>query len=219
MVGEYKSICLLKLTSTNPCVHLIPTQAANRERKILKLYLTRHSMSGLFSNSRDHGLSSDDDESSDSVLIHDGYAQHPGSHGASSSRGSSSSQNRYRGQKSATRGHSSSKSQSSRHTCSTQNSVSLADFDKEYVDMDDDEDDDRVRKSSRGDHRRKGGGGRSRSGADWTGQVTKLLLTSSKWKLALVGLALGLLCAITHQSYLWIKSERSSSGNGVSYLS
>ena len=175
-------------------------------------------MSGLFSNSRDHVLSSDDDEDSGGVLIHDGYAQHPGSHGASSSRGRSSSQNRYRGEKSVTRGHSSSKNQSSRHTYSTQNSVSLEDFDKEYVDMDDDEDNDRVRKGGHGDHRRRGGG-KSKSGVDWTGEVTKLLLTSSKWKLALVGLLLGLLCAVTHQSYLWIKSERSSSGNGVSYIS
>ena len=37
---------------------------------------------GLFSNSRDYGLSSDDDEDSSSVLVRDGHAQHaPGSHG------------------------------------------------------------------------------------------------------------------------------------------
>lgn len=172
---------------------------------------------GLFSNSRDHGLSSDDDEVSGGLLMGDGYAQHSSSLGGSVS----SSQNRHRGLKS--RGHSSksrSSLSSSRHTYSTQNSVSLADFDKEYVDIDDDDDDDRVRKGSRGDPRRKGRGkgGRSRPGVDWMSEVTKLLLKSSKWKLAAVGLALGLLCAVTHQSYVWIKSERSSSGNRLSYL-
>ena len=170
--------------------------------------------SGLFSNSRDYGLSSDDDEDSGGALIHDEYAQHH------PNRVSSSSQSRHRSQKSgATRGpHSSNRNlSSSRHTYSTQNSVSLADFDKEYVDMDDDDDDnDRVRK---GGHRRKGdGGGRGRLGGaavDWTGEMTKLLLTSSKWKLALVGLALGLLCAVSHQSYLWMTSERSPTGIGL----
>ena len=182
---------------------------------------------GLFSNSRDYGLSSDDDEDSSGVLVRDGHAQHgSGSHGGatnSNSRVSSSSRNRHRDQKSgATRGphnsgggkgHSSSAS-SSRHTYSTQNSVSLADFDKEYIDMDDDDENDRVRKDNQ---RRKGrGGGQLRLGgvANWMGEFTKLLLTSSKWKLALVGLVLGLLFAVAHQSYLWIKSERSSSGNG-----
>jgi hypothetical protein len=104
--------------------------------------------------------------------------------------------------------------------------VTLADFDKEYVNIDDDDEDDndRVRKGGRGagGHHRggKGRGGRSSrlgGAVDWTGEVTKLLLKSSKWKLALVGLVLGLLCAVTHQSYLWIKSERSSSGNGFIY--
>ena len=62
------------------------------------------------------------------------------------------------------------------------------------------------------DHTRKGGHGnwtRSRKSGN---EITKLLLTSSKWKLALVGLLLGLFCAVAHQSYVWIKSERSSSG-------
>ena len=197
---------------------------------------------GLFSNSRDFGLSSDDDEDSGGALIRDGHAR-----GASSNRlvNSSSSpgahQGYNRGQKPGGPTRSSGKNQSSRHShggssrhaYSTQNSVSLADFDKEFVDIDDDDDDndednDRVRRKGGrgggvGGHRRNfgrgAGGSRSRLGGavDWTSDVTKLLLTSSKWKLAMVGLVLGLMCAVAHQSYLWITSERSSSGNGFIY--
>lgn len=204
-------------------VNLYTLSSSRRQQNRKKKHpprLIEHSMSsgGLFSNSRDHGLSSDDDEAiSGGLLLDDGYARHSGSLRASGS----SSQNRYRGH--GSRGHSSrtvnrssSSSSGSRHTYSTQNSVSLADFDKEYVDIDDD-DDDQTRKGGRGDPRRKGGG-RSKPGVDWMGEMTKLLLMSSKWKLALVGLLLGLLCAAIHQSYVWIKSERSWSGNGLSYL-
>ena len=138
-----------------------------------------------------HGLSSDDDEDSGG-LFDDRHAQHSGRR----------SPGRHRGQN---KGHSNKSSSSSRHSYSTQNSVSLEDFDKDYVDMDDE---DHTRKAGHGDQRRREKSG----GPNWTNEIAKLLLTSSKWKLAFVGLLLGLLCAVAHQSYIWIKSERSSSG-------
>ena len=227
--------------------HLIllsKSQLRERYQRILLRQTDPVMSRGLFSNSRDFGLSSDDDEDSGGALIRDGHAR-----GASSNRlvNSSSSpgahQGYNRGQKPGGPTRSSGKNQSSRHShgssrhaYSTQNSVSLADFDKEFVDIDDDDDDndednDRVRRKGGrgggvggGGHRqnfgRGAGGSRSRLGGavDWTSEVTKLLLTSSKWKLAMVGLLLGLLCAVAHQSYLWVTSERSSSGNGFIYL-
>ena len=99
---------------------------------------------------------------------------------------------------------------------SVASSVSLADFDRDYFDDDDDEDDndgdnDRVRGS--------GVGGRTGSRKDAQGlvkSVVRWLLTASKWKIALMGLVLGLACAVVHQSYSWLMVDNSTGEGHIS---
>lgn len=87
----------------------------------------------------------------------------------------------------------------------TSDSVSLADFDKEYADYDDDKHIKRgygheLASSKRGTL--SGGGG-----AEWLGSIVQWLVMTSKWKVALVGCLLGLSCAFVHQSYVWFLSD------------
>ena len=101
------------------------------------------------------------------------------------------------------RGHASS---SGSNKYSKQNSVSLADFDEEYVDNGDEDDDelDEVKRAY-GRHLLPR---RERSGAQvWLKSAVQLLMHSSKWKIALIGLLLGLVCAMVYKTYPGLRSS------------
>ena len=145
-----------------------------------------HAMSHLYPKVSEHGLSSDDDEDSRGYGLFDERRLNNRPHRPSPSRnrekkwnainsGSSSSGNKY----------------------STQNSVSLADFDKEYIDDEEEEGSDGVRRRSYG-----GGGLSSRRGmsGNQASSVVEWLVMTSKWKVALIGLLLGLLCAVVYKT-------------------
>lgn len=98
---------------------------------------------------------------------------------------------------------------------SVASSVSLADFDRDYFDDDDDDDNDVDNDRVRGS----GVGGRTGSRKDAQGlvkSVVQWLLTASKWKIALMGLVLGLACAVVHQSYSWLMVDNSTGEGHIS---
>ena len=158
-------------------------------------------MSRRYPNRSEYGLSSDDDDEAAGVEWSEGggyvnqlYARPGASASPSRQKGQ-----RWRGQSSGL--------YNSRNNLKPSDSLSLAEFDKDYVD-DDDDDERIVKKSGYGEW--SGSKGGAFEVIKWLGMVVEWLVKTSKWKVALVGCLLGLSFAVVHQSYWWLLTDHSS---------
>ena len=87
-------------------------------------------------------------------------------------------------------------------------SLSLAEFEKEYID--DDDYDGMAKRRGYGGEMAILKGGTFPGVSKWLKTVVEWLVMTSKWKVALVGCLLGLSFAVVHQSCWWLLSDPSS---------